>query len=162
MVVGGGIGLPPLRALVNYALSNKGKFKEVCVLYGARTPEDMVYKAELERWARDGGARVVLTVDREHPGWEGRVGLVPDVLREEEYLPPDPVAAICGPPVMIRHTAQALTEIGLPPGRILVSLELKMQCGIGKCERCLLGSKHVCTDGPVFSWDEVLRLSPDL
>lgn len=162
VVVGGGIGLPPLRSLVNYALANRGRFGEIFLLYGARAPEDMVYKTELNKWASDGRVRVVLTVDKEHPGWAGRVGLVPNVLKEEGHLPPDPVAAVCGPPVMIRYTAQALLEMGLPPERILVSLELKMQCGIGKCERCLIGPKHVCTDGPIFSWEEVLRLSPEI
>lgn len=161
-VIGGGIGFPPLRALVNYTLANREKFPEVYILYGARSPEEMVYKKELERWAEEGRAKVVLTVDNEHPGWKGRVGLVPNVLKEEGHLPSEPVAAVCGPPVMIRHTAQALLEVGLPPERILVSLELKMQCGIGKCERCLIGPKHVCTDGPVFSWEEVSKLTAEI
>jgi len=153
--VGGGIGLAPLRSLIWNVLDNRDKYNKVDIVYGARTPDDLCFKYDLEAWDKDKTVNMVTTVDREAEGWKGKVGVVPKIL--EEVAPPakDTVAIVCGPPIMIRFTFPVLEKLGFKPGQILTTLEKRMKCGIGKCGRCNIGNLYVCRDGPVFSYAQI-------
>ncbi|MBC7217465.1 MAG: FAD/NAD(P)-binding protein [Candidatus Caldatribacterium sp.] len=163
LFVGGGIGLAPLRSLINYVLSpeHRKSFGEVFILYGARTPKDLVFRWELERWEERKDLTLCLTVDEGDASWTKRVGLVPKVLEEVFRFPPEGwVALVCGPPIMIKFTIKALRELGFEGRSIITTLEMKMKCGLGKCGRCNIGPYYVCQDGPVFSC-EVLERMPE-
>lgn len=158
LVIGGGIGLSGLRSLVNFCLDRRSEFGRMAVVYGAQNPGEMCYKDELlSVWPAAPRTAVHLTVDAPAPGWDGSVALVPAYLQS---LAPAPgqIAIVCGPPLMIRYTVETLNKLGFSPEDILVSMELKMQCGIGRCGRCNIGSKYVCRDGPVFTMAELGRL----
>ncbi|HSV32023.1 MAG TPA: FAD/NAD(P)-binding protein [Atribacteraceae bacterium] len=163
LFIAGGIGLAPLRSLINYVLDEKkrGEFAEVIILYGARTPKDLVFRWELEKWKQRGDIRLIITVDRADMDWPGRVGLVPVVLREDVELKAANWKTItCGPPIMIKFTIKALREMGFAPRDIITTLEMRMKCGLGKCGRCNIGPHYVCTDGPVFTFEQ-LRTMPE-
>jgi anaerobic sulfite reductase subunit B len=154
VVVAGGIGLAPLRPVIRAALARPGR---VSVLIGARTPADLVFTGELERW-REAGAEVLVTVDRAEAGWPGRVGLVTALLPVASFEPGQAVGYVCGPELMMRFSALALVERGLPPGAVSVSLERNMRCGVAVCGHCQLGPVLVCRDGPVVGYDVAERL----
>jgi len=157
LFVGGGIGLAPLRSLINYVLDSDHRphFGRVIILYGARTPQDLVFKWELERWSKRDDVEVLITVDKGDHTWSGKVGLVPQVLKEciaiDDSEPPTSI--VCGPPIMIKFTIKALLEMGCCPHDIITTLEMRMKCGLGKCGRCNIGPYYVCKDGPVFRYD---------
>lgn len=161
LFVGGGIGLAPLRSLINYVLSpqKREEFAEVFILYGARSPQDLVFKWELEKWEQREDLHLLVTVDRGDNSWQGRVGLVPQVLKEEVKAEAGEWQSIvCGPPIMIKFTIKALLEMGFSPSQIITTLEMKMKCGLGKCGRCNIGPFYVCQEGPVFSYDVLEKL----
>jgi NAD(P)H-flavin reductase len=151
LVVAGGIGLAPLRPVVLHALGHREDFGRVVVLYGARTPDDLLYPAELLGWGAE--AAVDVTVDAAESGWAGRVGVVPKLLPRAEFDPASAVAFVCGPEIMMRFTIEALLERGVAPGRIQISLERNMRCGVGHCGHCQLGPTLICRDGPVYSYE---------
>ncbi len=160
--IGGGIGMAPIRTIMLHTLENKADYGKISLLYGARTPNDMAYSYELEGWLENPDLDCTLTIDIPFGGWPHEVGLIPDVLTK---LAPDPaksVAIICGPPIMITFTVQALLKMNFAPENIITTLEKRMKCGVGICGRCNLGSKYVCVDGPVFSWAELQDLPPEL
>lgn len=150
-VIGGGIGLAPLRSVVDYVLANRADFAGLEILFGARTPQDMLFKDDLAAWAGDGFVRLHTTIDFPAEGWTRRVGFVPVVAKDLGVKPDGRVAVVCGPPIMIKLTVAALKELGWSEASIYTTLEAKMQCGIGQCGRCNIGDKLVCKDGPVFS-----------
>ncbi len=160
LLAGGGFGFSTLRALARFVLEppNRSRFRDVTVVYGARSPGLLLYRDDLEDWSRRGDPRLLVTVDRGDDAWTGRTGTVPDALRSMEIEAGATAALVCGPPAMIRHTLPVLAGLGLSPERTYVSLEMKMKCGIGKCGRCNIGGRYVCTDGPVFSLAELERL----
>jgi NAD(P)H-flavin reductase len=149
VVVCGGIGLAPLRLAINHLLAERDSYREVSVLYGARTPDEMLYPSELRRW-REAGISVATTVDSAPAEWEGRVGLVTTLIPEAGFEGARTTAMICGPEVMMRFVTAALQERGVPDERIYVSLERNMKCAVGHCGHCQLGHRFVCKDGPVF------------
>lgn len=151
VVIAGGIGLAPLRPVVLHALEQRPEFGQVVVLYGARTPQDLLYPSELEDWSTD--ATVDVTVDAAQIGWQGKVGVVPKLIPDAAFDPAKAVAFVCGPEIMMRFTIEALLERGLPPERIHVSLERNMRCGLGHCGHCQLGPTLICRDGPVYSYE---------
>jgi len=157
VIVGGGFAFTTLRSLAKYMLhdENRSKFKDITVIYGARNPGELSYKYDLEKWEKRDDLDLVITVDKGDAGWTGREGYVPTILKEVSPSSKNAVAAVCGPPVMIRFTMPVLTELGFSPDRILLSLEMRMKCGIGKCGRCNVGNKFVCQDGPVFTQKEL-------
>jgi NAD(P)H-flavin reductase len=155
LVVAGGIGLAPLRSAVYHLLANRERYRNVVVLYGGRSPAELLYRAELERWRGRFDVQVEVTVDRAPAGWRGRVGVVPNLISRAELDPGDAVALVCGPEVMMRFTAGALIDRGLAADRIFVSLERNMRCAIGLCGHCQLQHLFVCRDGPVFAIDTV-------
>ncbi|MFO7626430.1 MAG: FAD/NAD(P)-binding protein [Candidatus Fermentibacteraceae bacterium] len=153
LVVGGGFGFSTLRAFTSYALhpGNRGHFGGLTVVYGARNPGLLLYRQDLLEWGKRDDIDLRVTVDTPDDSWAGRTGVVPAVVRELCIDAGKTAALVCGPPAMIRYTLPVLTELGLPPERVFLSLEMKMKCGIGKCGRCNIGEAYVCTDGPVFS-----------
>ncbi len=160
--VGGGIGMAPIRTIMLHVLENKADYGKVSLLYGARSPRDMAFSYELEGWLANKDLDCTLTIDNPFDGWEHKVGLIPNVLKD---LAPDPhntIAVLCGPPIMIHFTIKALDEMQFPSDHIITTLEKRMKCGIGICGRCNIGSKYVCVDGPVFSRTELNELPPEL
>ena len=160
VIVGGGFALTTLRSLVKYILhkKNRARFKDITVLYGARSPGEIIYKSELKQWGERDDINVHLTVDKGDENWKGQVGLVPNVLREVAPKSENGIALVCGPLIMVKYTIPPLLDLGFTPERIFNSLEMRMKCGIGKCGRCNIGSKYVCKDGPVFTYEELQGL----
>ena len=156
LIIGGGIGIAPLRPLIEYIIANRNSFGDVILLYGARTPKDIVYKKELERWKGEIDVRV--TVDIGDETWRGRTGVVTVLLDDVDVDPRETYSVQCGPPIMIHFVTKKLVEMGFPDDRILFSLERLMKCGMGFCGHCMIGSKYVCRDGPVFDYSEVKTL----
>ena len=160
LFVAGGIGLAPLRSVINYVLDNRENYGKVDILYGSRSADDLVQLKEIkEKWMNAKDVNVYLTIDRPQDGWDGHVGFVPSYLKELE-LSCDKTVLVCGPPIMIKFVLAALTDMGFSKEQAYTTLELRMKCGVGKCGRCNIGSKYVCKDGPVFRCDEVDEL-PD-
>ena len=163
VVVGGGFAFTTLRSLINYMLhpDNRSRFGEITVIYGARTPGLLLYKDELAAWEKRDDIKTIITVDKGNETWKGREGFVPAVCRDVAPSPVNTVAVICGPPVMIKFTLPVFFDLGFSKENILTSLEMRMKCGIGKCGRCNVGYKYVCSDGPVFSLAELEELPRD-
>jgi NAD(P)H-flavin reductase len=151
VVVAGGIGLAPLRPVLLHALTRHDEYGKVVLLYGARTPADLLYVGELERWRAR--ASVEVTVDAGAAGWRGKVGVVPKLVPAAGFDPASTVSFVCGPEIMMRFSVQALLERGVPPERIHLSLERNMRCGLGHCGHCQLGPTLICRDGPVYAYD---------
>jgi len=158
LFIAGGIGLAPLRSVINYVRDNRENYGTVDIVYGARSADDLVFRKEMEaEWGSF--ANVHMTIDREQEGWSGNVGFVPNFVQQLNFSP-DRTTLVCGPPIMIKFTLQALEKMGFDNTKIYTTMELRMKCGIGKCGRCNIGSKYVCKDGPVFRCDELAEL-PD-
>ena len=158
LFVAGGIGLAPLRSVINYVIDNRADYGKVDILYGSRSADDLVQLKEIQEvWCKTEGVNVHLTIDREQEGWDGHVGFVPSYLKELEFSN-DKTVLVCGPPIMIKFVLQGLKEMGFGNEQIYTTFELRMKCGIGKCGRCNIGSKYVCKDGPVFRYDQVEEL----
>jgi anaerobic sulfite reductase subunit B len=153
VVVAGGIGLAPLRPVVEAVLANRSAYGRIAVLVGARSPSELLYPDDLRRWAAD--AQVAVIVDRPADDWTGPVGLVTTLIPEADVESAATVAFICGPEVMMRFVAQALITRGVPAHRVRVSLERSMRCGVGWCGHCQLGPLLVCRDGPVLDYAQV-------
>jgi NAD(P)H-flavin reductase len=158
VVVAGGIGLPPLRPALYHVLRRRAEYGEVTLLYGSRTPEDLLYRRELSRWRGRFDLHVDVTVDSAGADWHGKVGVVPKLVGEARFEPASTVALVCGPELMIRFSAEALLARGVPAERIYVSMERNMQCGLGHCGHCQLGPTLICRDGPVYRYDEIAPL----
>jgi NAD(P)H-flavin reductase len=156
--IGGGIGLPPLRGLIWNVLDERGRFGNVTILYGARTPTDLVYKDELKDWEQRPDVEFHVTVDQGEPGWVGNVGMVPTLFDKANLRPETSIAFVCGPPIMIRFVIQDLLMRGFAEDSIVSTLERMMQCGVGKCNHCAIGHRYVCRDGPVFTYHQIKGL----
>ncbi|MGQ9694734.1 MAG: FAD/NAD(P)-binding protein [Thermodesulfobacteriota bacterium] len=161
LFVGGGIGLAPLRSLINNVVDTRSDYGEITILYGARTPQDLCFRYDLEAWRKDPSLKLVTTVDVGDKDWQGKVGLVPIVLEELKPSSQNTMAITCGPPIMIRYTLRALDKLGFTPSQVWTTLEMKMKCGLGKCGRCNIGPLYVCKDGPVFSLEEIQNFISD-
>ena len=161
LFIAGGIGLAPLRSVINYVRDKRENYGTVDILYGSRSMDDLVQLKEIqEEWMNTPGVNVHLTIDREQEGWEGHVGFVPAYLKELEFST-DKTVLVCGPPIMIKFTLAGLIEMGFDKTQVYTTLELRMKCGVGKCGRWNIGSKYVCKDGPVFRCDEIDELPPE-
>ena len=166
LFIAGGIGLAPVRSVINYVRDNRQNYGKVDIVYGSRSKDDLVHYQEIiNEWMTDDSINVHLTIDREQEGWDGHVGFVPTYVKEvcekfDEQKKANTTAVLCGPPIMIKFTLQGLGELGFNKEQIFTTLELRMKCGIGKCGRCNVGSKYVCKDGPVFRMDQLDAL-PD-
>lgn len=160
--VGGGIGMAPIRTIMLHVMEHASEYGRLSLLYGARSPEDMAYKADLPGWLESDVLHTTLTIDREAPNWPHRVGMIPNVLRELAPSPDNTIAVLCGPPIMIKFTLAAFRDMGFKDENIITTLERRMKCGIGICGRCNLGGKYVCLDGPVFSQAQLNELPPEM
>jgi len=161
VIVAGGIGLAPLRPAILALLTRREHYGRLVLLYGGRSPDQLLYPEELEQWA-ERGLEVAVTVDSAGPEWLGHVGVVPRLLARTlaDARPADsrgPLALLCGPEVMMRFTVAALSQHGIGSDRVYASMERNMQCGIGHCGHCQLGGTLVCRDGPVYAWNELER-----
>ncbi len=156
VIVSGGFAFTTLRSVIRYLIDgHRSDFKDVTVIYGARTPGMLLYKSELEECGKRDDFSIYLTVDTEANGWEGLVGFVPTVTEKIAPSPDNALLIMCGPPAMIRYTLPVVTKLGFGNDRIYTSLERRMKCGIGKCGRCNIGPYYVCKDGPVFALAEL-------
>ena len=162
LFIAGGIGLAPLRSVINYCRHYRDRYGKIDIVYGSRSMQDLVdYKEIIDEWTKDTGVNVYLTIDREQPEWDGHVGFVPNYVKELNF-PTDKIAILCGPPIMIKFTLAGLVELGFDKTQVYTTMELRMKCGIGICGRCGIGGKYVCLDGPVFSQKQLDELPPEL
>jgi NAD(P)H-flavin reductase len=155
VIVAGGIGLAPLRPVLYRVLAQREKFGKVVLLYGTRSPEDILYRRELERWRASFELDVHVTVDRAAGRWRGNVGVVTTLIPRAPFDPLSSLAMVCGPEVMMRFTALELLKRGVAREHIYLSMERNMKCGIGLCGHCQFGPAFVCKDGPVFRYDRI-------
>jgi len=153
--VAGGLGLAPLRPAIYHVLRRRDRYGRVVLLYGTRSPADILFRQELERWRRRLDLEVLVTVDRADAGWRGDVGVVPRLIGRAGFDPHGTVGMVCGPEVMMRFTATALHDAGVANDHIYVSMERNMKCAIGLCGHCQFGPDFVCKDGPVMRYDRI-------
>ena len=160
LFIAGGIALPPMRSVIWNCLDLREDYKDITIVYGARTVADLVYKHELKEWEERSDVKLVTTVDPggETPDWKGEVGFVPTVLSKVAPSSKDTIAIVCGPPVMIKFTFPVLEKLGFTDENIYTTLENRMKCGFGLCGRCNVGKLYVCKDGPVFSRTQLKNL----
>jgi len=161
--VAGGIGLIPLRSCVYYALHNRDRYGKIQLFYGARVPKDLMYAQTLREWEAS-GCEVYLTVDRADEAWKGHVGVVGSLFKKPGVSMPveNTTAFVCGPPVMFRFVIRDLLQMGFKETRIVSTLERYMKCGVGKCGHCCIGLAYVCADGPVFTYQQIMKLGEDI
>jgi NAD(P)H-flavin reductase len=158
LFIAGGLGLAPLRSLIRHALERRSRFGEITILFGARNPAERLFREELEEYAKDKTIRFLETVDVGDDAWTGRIGVITTLLKGLEVRPRNTVAAVCGPPVMYKFVVLELLSRGFLEGRIYMSLERRMCCGMGKCGQCQINGVYVCKNGPVFRYLDAKRL----
>jgi len=154
-IVGGGVGLAPLRSLLFALFHEIDNLKKIEVRFGARTPSDISYKDQIEEWKKHKNTNIVMTVDAGEPGWKGNVGLVTTILKDKDVDIANSVGIVCGPPIMMKFVTKRLLDMKFADKDIYLSMEKNMSCGIGKCFHCNLGKYFVCKDGPVFTWEQI-------
>jgi NAD(P)H-flavin reductase len=161
-IVGGGVGLAPIRSLFLTLIDRIKDFKSVICRFGARTPNDFIFKkALLGSWQKINGVNIKLTVDKADGDWKGNVGVVTTILASNDVDVTNSVAVVCGPPVMMEFATLKLLEFGFRPENIYLSMEKNMSCGFGKCGHCIIGKFYVCKDGPVFTYEQIKQY-PDI
>ena len=164
VIIGGGFAFTTLRSSIVFMIDpkNRSRFNNIQVVYGARNPGMLLYRDELMAWEKRDDIEMHITVDgTDDPDWKYNVGFVPSVTEEKITSADNAIAIVCGPPIMIKFTQPVLEKLGFSPENIILSLEMRMKCGIGMCGRCNIGDKYVCKDGPVFSQAEMKRLPPE-
>jgi sulfite reductase subunit B len=155
LIVGGGVGLAPLRSLLFSLFAEIHKYNKVVLRYGARTPDDIVYKEAIPKWSKTKKVNIVTTVDVGDASWKGNVGLVTTILKDLPLAMNKAQAVVCGPPVMMKFVTLKLLDIGFKPPDIYLSMEKNMSCGLGKCGHCRIGKYYTCKDGPVFTYEQL-------
>jgi len=158
LLIAGGLGLAPLRAPIYYVTENRAEFKDVHILYGTKSPDQLLFDYQYESWRRIDDVNMQIIVEEPDDDWKGPVGLITELLDGVKVEPNETCAIVCGPPVMFKFVCQRLNKMGIPMDRMFVSLERRMHCGMGKCCRCNVGSTYTCTDGPVFDYWSVINL----
>ena len=160
LFIAGGIGLAPVRCVIWNVLDLRNEFKDVTIVYGARSYKDLVYKRELKEWKSRTDIKIVVTLDPggEIPDWDGEIGFVPAIVEKTAPISENTVAIVCGPPIMIKFTIPVLQKLGFKEENIITTLENRMKCGLGKCGRCNVGNVYVCKDGPVFTYAQMKEL----
>jgi len=156
VVVAGGVGLPPLRPSIHHMLRRRDRYPSVKILYGARTPRDLLFTEEYEEWSR--GAEVLVTVDWPDERWTGHVGVVTTLFAKTTIDPRRIIAFVCGPEIMMKFTVLELLKRGVDPASVFLSMERRMKCGIGLCGHCQFGPYFVCCDGPIFPYSKVMPI----
>lgn len=155
LIVAGGLGVAPLRSAIVTALRHPDRYRSIALIYGARARSELVFAAELETWQANPGISLDLTLDQAEPGWSGPVGLVTSRIDAALASPHETVAMVCGPDIMMQAVGDGLTERGVDPARIWLTMERNMKCGIGLCGHCQFGRLFICKDGPVLDWATV-------
>ncbi len=155
VVLGGGIGGAPLRPVIQYILTHREDYGHLTIFWAARSPDLLVFTDEYEEWQAAPDTEMHVTIDKPAEGWDGNVGLITQILEEVAPAPENTTTITCGPPIMIYFVGKTLEKLGFTPDNMLVTLEARMHCGIGKCGRCNMGEKLICVDGPVFYQSEV-------
>lgn len=159
LLVAGGLGMAPLRSLLWYACDNRARFKRITLMYGAKTPAEMLFREELESLVDRTDLTCLLTVDRDPTGtWRNHIGLLPTMFDHTSVDPATTYAAVCGPPIVYRFVLERLLALGFTKDRILMSLERRMKCGVGKCGHCSVGYKYTCIHGPIFTYWDAMNL----
>jgi NAD(P)H-flavin reductase len=158
LFVGGGIGMAPLRSLLNFCLDNRSDYGHIDIFYGARSPRDFCFTYEWDRWRNAPDTKLYLAADVGDDTWKEYVGVVPKYLMEVHPSAENAIAITCGPPIMIKFTLPELQKLGFGDDDIITTLEMRMKCGLGKCGRCNIGHTYVCLDGPVFSYAQMKQL----
>jgi NAD(P)H-flavin reductase len=154
-IVGGGVGLAPLRSLLFSLFSGINKYNKVVLRYGSRSSKDIVYKNLLPEWAKMDKVDCLVSVDIGDPSWQGNVGLVTTILGDAPVEVANAVAIVCGPPIMMKFVTLKLLDLGFKPPEIYLSMEKSMSCGLGKCGHCRIGKYYACKDGPVFTYEQL-------
>lgn len=154
----GGLGLAPLRSLINQVLDERGKYGRVTILYGAKHPSELLFMDEVAEWRARGDVDVRLTVDRPDDHWMGHVGVITTLFPQVQVYARNTVAIVCGPPVMYRFVLMELLGKGIPEGNIWLSLERRMKCGVGKCGHCQINNVYACQSGPAFAYADIKGL----
>ncbi|MCF7802323.1 MAG: FAD/NAD(P)-binding protein [Candidatus Marinimicrobia bacterium] len=162
LIIGGGIGIVPLRSLINYILDRRAEFGRLIILYGTKSPAELLYREELAHWAALDDMEFHVTVDRAADDWKGDVGVITTLIPRLQLDLSNTVAAVTGPPVMYKFVLMALKSKRLPDEQIFVSLERRMKCGVGKCGHCQINGKYCCQDGPVFRYTDIKPLEEAL
>lgn len=157
-IAAGGIGLAPLRPVVYSIIRRRKEFGRLMIMYGARSPLDLLYRVELEQWSKLPDTEVITTVDRGDSSWKGHIGVVTGLFSYIKMDTPSTIAMVCGPEVMMKYTCEELERCGLSEDRIYLSMERNMRCGVGLCGHCQLGPKFICKDGPVFMLPQIRGL----
>ncbi|HSR33557.1 MAG TPA: FAD/NAD(P)-binding protein [Anaerolineae bacterium] len=158
----GGLGLAPLRSLINEVLDRRGAFGRVIILYGTKHPKEILFKDELAEWAERKDVEFHMTVDRGDESWKGNVGVITTLFPKITINPRNTIAAICGPPIMYRFVLMEMLGKGIPETQIYLSLERRMKCGVGKCGHCQINELYCCQDGPVFRYADIKGLEEAL
>lgn len=155
--IGGGLGLAPLRSLINYVLDKRKNFGDATILYGCKKPCQVLFSDEIAMWEEECDVDCRKTVDKcpDEACWDGNIGVITTLIPDIDFDPETTYSVICGPPVMYKFVMQELDEIGMPEDHRFVSLERRMRCGVGKCGHCQINDLYVCQDGPVFNYDEI-------
>ena len=159
LILGGGVGLAPLRSLLFQVFKDIAKFPRVILLYGAKTPADLVYASQLEEWTKRDKLEVLVSIDKAADGWSGNVGVVTKLIGKVKLNLDKTAAVVCGPPIMMKFATLELIQTGLAKNRLYLSMEKNMSCGLGKCGHCRLGPYYICQDGPVFTYDKIEALA---
>lgn len=160
LIVGGGFAFSTLRSMIEYIIAdeNRAQFGKITIIYGARNSPELLYENDLERWSKRDDIKLVLTIDSPEEGWTKNVGYVPTILKETTPSSENTMALVCGPPIMNKFSIPVLTELGFSDDMIILSLENRMKCGIGKCGHCNVGNKLICVEGPVFSQEKLKKM----
>lgn len=158
ILVAGGIGLAPLRPVIYQLLAERRKYGKIILLYGTRTPNDILFRKELEQWRSRLDFEVHVTVDRGAGNWRGNVGVVTLMISKAGFDPMHTTAMVCGPEIMMRYVALEMQKRGVPMSSVYVSMERNMKCGIGLCGHCQMGPTFICKDGPVYAYDQIRDL----
>jgi sulfhydrogenase subunit gamma (sulfur reductase) len=162
LVIAGGLGIAPLRSLINYVIDNRRDFGKMHILLGCKSPQDMLFKNDVERWIQRSDVHFACTIDRAAPDWAGNVGVITTLIPGVDIEPDRTVAVVVGPPVMYHFVVKELLAKHIPENRIMMSFERHMKCGVGKCGRCQFQHLYCCKDGPVFFYDRIKNLSEAL
>ncbi len=158
LIVGGGIGIVPLRSLINYIIDNRNDFGRLLILYGAKTPDDLLYKDELEQWEASQDIEYHVTVDQGNAAWNGNTGVITTLIPQLDLDLENTMTAVVGPPIMYKFVLMALRSKQIPEKNIYLSMERRMKCGVGKCGHCQINHSYVCQDGPVYHYPEIIDL----
>lgn len=158
LIVAGGIGLCPVRSMIEYILHHREDFGKFTLFFGAKTPSDLLFEEDLEAWRCESCMDYLETVDTPDAGWKGNVGVITTLFQQAQDITPETKVIICGPPIMYKFVIAELDKVGIPRSNVYVDLERRMKCGVGKCGHCQINDKYVCMDGPVFCYAEIETL----